>query len=138
MTAKDKAADFAAASFRQGSVLGSMTALLDSGSMDQLVARQQMIDQVSTTQLGVIGALETARAAKANLDSQARQASDDARAAAETAAQAKKAADAAHAAAEQAFADGQQQLASLQKQLDRPAGDLSDRAQHGGRSQGPA
>ena len=117
LTAKDAAAQFAAASFRQGSVLGSMTALLDAASMDQLIERQQMIDQVSSTQLGVISTLESARNAKTNLDSQAQQAANDATAAAAKAVQAKKTADAAHVAAEQAFADGQQQLAALQQQL---------------------
>ncbi len=117
VTAKQKAAKFAAASFRQGSVLGSMTALLDADSLDQLVARQQMIDQVSDTQLGVINNLESARSTKANLDSKAREALDAATAAEQKAQQAKKAADEAKAAAEKSFQEGQQQLASLQTKL---------------------
>ncbi len=116
-TAKQDAAEFAAASYRQGSVLGSMTALLDSSSMGQLLARQQMIDQISGSQLGVIVTLESARTSKANLDSKAKAALDAAKSAKVKAVQAKKAADAAQADAERSFALGQQQLAALDKQL---------------------
>jgi cell wall-associated NlpC family hydrolase len=123
VTAKKSAAQFAAASFRQGSVLGSMSALLDSSSMDQLLARQQMIDQVSTTQLGVIATLESARTSKANMDSKAKAALDAAQAAKDRAVQAKKAADAAQAEAEKSFAQGQEQLAALQKQLTQQQAD---------------
>jgi cell wall-associated NlpC family hydrolase len=123
VTAKQDAAQFAAASFRQGSVLGSMSALLDSSSMDQLLARQQMIDQVSNTQLGVIATLESARTSKANMDSKAKAALQAAQAAKDKAVQAKKAADAAQADAERSFAQGQQQLAALQKQLTQQQAD---------------
>jgi len=117
VTAKQQAAQFAAASFRQGSVLGSMTALLDASSMDQLLARQQMIDQVSDTQLGVLSTLESARTSKANLDSKAKAALDAAKVAQTKAEEAKKKADAAQAAAAKSFQDGQQQLAALEQKL---------------------
>jgi len=122
-TAKREAARFAAASFRQGSVLGSMSALLDSASMGQLMARQQMIDQVSETQLGVIATLESARASKANMDSKAAAALQAAQAAKGKAVQAKKTADVARADAEKSFTQGQQQLAALQGQLARQQAD---------------
>jgi hypothetical protein len=123
VTAKQDAAKFAAASFRQGSVLGSMTALLDASSMDQLLARQQMIDQVSDTQLGVLSALESARTSKANLDSKAKAALDAAKVAQDKAQQAKVKADAAQAAAARTFQDGQQQLAALEKKLTQQQAD---------------
>ncbi len=116
-TATSDAAAFAAASFRQGSVLGSMSALLDSSSLTDLLQREQMLDQVSSTQLGVIANLQAARNNKANLDSAARAALDKATAAKEKAIAAKQAADDAKAAADKAFADGQQQLAQLSQQL---------------------
>ncbi len=118
VSAKTAAADFAAASFRQGFVLGSATALLDADSLDQLLARKQMIEQVSGSQLGVLAVLQAARTNKANLDSKAKAALQAARTAQDKAQQAKQAADAAKVAAEQSFRDGQQQLAALQKQLD--------------------
>jgi cell wall-associated NlpC family hydrolase len=100
-----------------------MSALLDSTSMDPLLARQHMIDQVSNTQLGVIATLESARTSKANMDSKAKAALLAAQAAKDKAVQAKKAADAAQADAEKSFAQGQQQLAALQKQLTQQQAD---------------
>lgn len=118
VAAEDHAAEFAAASFRQGTQVGSMVALLDSGSMDELLARQQMIQQVSGNQATVLNELNTARTTKANLDSAAKAAADDAEAAAAAAATAKSTADDAWDQAQQAFADGQQQIEALQAQLD--------------------
>ncbi len=115
--AREDAAEFAAASFRQGHVIGSMTALVNVDSMDQLVARQQMIDQVSGSQRGVIATLHTALATKANLDSKAKAALEDAKAAQAKAEDAKKTADAAKVAAAKSFKQGQQQLEALEKQL---------------------
>jgi cell wall-associated NlpC family hydrolase len=78
---------------------------------------------VSTTQLGVIATLESARTSKANMDSKAKAALDAAQAAKDRAVQAKKAADAAQAEAEKSFAQGQEQLAALQKQLTQQQAD---------------
>jgi len=116
--AENHAADFAAASFRQGSVMGSMTLLLDSDSMGDLLARQQMIEQVSANQATVLAQLNEARTAKANLDSAAKAAAVKADQAAADAVAAKADADQAWQAAADAFDNGQQQLASLQAQLD--------------------
>lgn len=117
--AQQHAADFAAASFRQGAVMGSMTMLLDSDSMDELLARQQMIEQVSASQATVLGQLTEARTAKANLDSAAKAASRKADQAADDAVTAKAAADKAWQDAADAFDTGQQQLAALQAQLEQ-------------------
>jgi cell wall-associated NlpC family hydrolase len=115
--ARQKAAEFAAASFRQGSVLGSMTALIGSDSPGDLLDRDELLEQVSASQLDVIQRLQDARNAKANKDSDARVALNEAVAAQNAADQAKKDADAAEATATQAFADGKTKLADLQTQL---------------------
>lgn len=115
--AQQRAADFAAASFRQGTVMGGVAALLDANSMDELLARQQMIDQVSANQAGILNSLTEAQTAKANLDSAAKAAEAKATQAAADTVKAKAAADAALDAASNAFDSGQQQLAGLQAQL---------------------
>jgi len=115
--ARDKAAEFAAASFRQGSVLGSMTAFAGSSGPSDLLERDELLRQISSSQLDVIAHLQEARNAKANKDSDARVALNRAIAAQDAADQAKKDADTADRTATQAFADGKTQLASLQTQL---------------------
>ncbi len=113
-----KADNFAAASFRQGSTLGSMSALIDAGSTDELMQRQQLLASISGSQLDVIGGLQRARVAKSNLDAAARDALALAQSKQAAADQAKVDADAAQAAATTAFQVGQAQLATLQGQLD--------------------
>ena len=95
--ARDKAAEFAAASFRQGSVLGSMTAFAGSASPTDLLERDELLRQISSSQLDVIQHLQQARNAKANKDSDARVALNQAVAAQDAADQAKKDADTAEA-----------------------------------------
>ena len=121
--AKDKAAAFAAASFRQGSVLGSMTALMDSGSATELLQRRELLDQVSATQLNAISHLESSRNHKANLDSAARAALDAANAARARADQAKADADTAQQQAADSLAAGQDQLSALEGQLTQQQND---------------
>ncbi len=115
--AKAKAAAFAAASFRQGSVLGSMTALMDSGSATELLQRRELLDQVSGSQLNAIANLESSRNHKANLDSAARAALDTANAAKARADQAKTDADTAQQQAADSLAAGRDQLTALEGQL---------------------
>lgn len=116
--AQQQAAEFAAASFRQGSVIGSgMTALIDSESLDDLLARREMIVQVSGNQTSVLDALQTARTIKGNRDSEAKAAVQRADAARAAAVAAQAAAEQAEADATQAFAQGQDQLNALQQQL---------------------
>jgi cell wall-associated NlpC family hydrolase len=121
--AKEKAAAFAAASFRQGSVLGSMTALMDSGSATELLQRRELLDQVSGTQLNAISNLESSRNHKANLDSAARAALDAANAAQARADQAKQDADSAQQQAADSLAAGQDQLSALEGQLTQQQND---------------
>ncbi len=115
--AKAKADNFAAASFRQGSTLGSMSALMDATSADQLMQREQLLNAISGSQLDVLGVLHKAQVNKANLDAAARDAlqlAQQKQAAADTA---KKVADQATIDAQNALTVGQVQLNTLQNQL---------------------
>ncbi|WP_157970500.1 NlpC/P60 family protein [Nakamurella deserti] len=116
-TAQDKADSFAAASFRQGSTLGSMTALWDAGSADELLQRNQLLESISGSQLDVIGNLQRAQVTKSNLDAAAREALQKAKDAAAAADAAKQAADRAAADAADALQVGQAQLVTLQNDL---------------------
>src|SRR6478672_2222993 len=118
--AKAKAAAFAAASFRQGSVLGSLSAYWDSGSAGDVLQRQELLGQMSGSQLNAMSNLEATRTHKANLDSAARAALDAANAAQAKADQAKTAA--VQAQHDQQQADYQAALsnvATLQNQRDQ-------------------
>lgn len=121
--AKAKAAAFAAASFRQGSVLGSLSAYWDAGSAGDVLQRQELLGQMSGSQLNAMSNLEATRTHKANLDSAARAASDAANAARAKADQAKVAADQARQEAGDALQSGEDQLAALQAQHDRQQND---------------
>jgi len=121
--AKAKAAAFAAASFRQGSVLGSLSAYWDSGSAGDVLQRQELLGQMSGSQLNAMSNLEATRTHKANLDSAARAALDAANAAQAKADQAKTAAVQAQQEAADALQSGQDQLASLQAQHDQQQAD---------------
>ncbi len=117
LAAQQKADDFAAASFRQGSQLGSVSALFDAGSASEMLQRQQLLDAISGSQLDVMGSLQRAQVNKANLDAAARDALQkaiDKQAAADAA---KQTADRAALDARNAFQVGQAQLATLQQQL---------------------
>ena len=121
--AKAKAAAFAAASFRQGSVLGSVSAFMGAGSAAELLQRQELLGQMSGSQLNVIGNLESTRTHKANLDSAARASLDAANAAQQRADDAKVAADAAQQQAQESLRNGQDQLAALQAQHEQQQAD---------------
>jgi cell wall-associated NlpC family hydrolase len=121
--AKTKAADFAAASFRQGSVLGSMSAFMGAGSATELLQRQELLGQMSGSQLNVIANLESTRTHKANLDSAAKAALDAANASQARADEAKTAADTARQQAAESLQSGQDQLATLEAQHDQQQAD---------------
>ncbi|WP_395725816.1 excalibur calcium-binding domain-containing protein [Nakamurella sp.] len=121
--AKEKAAAFAAASFRQGSVLGSLSAYWDAGSAGEILQRQELLGQMSGSQLNAMSNLEATRTHKANLDSAARAASDAANAARARADEARVAADQARQDAADALQSGQDQLASLQARHDQQQND---------------
>jgi cell wall-associated NlpC family hydrolase len=121
--AKAKAAAFAAASFRQGSVLGSVSAFMGAGSATELLQRQELLGQMSGSQLNVIANLQSTRTHKANLDSAAKASLDAANAAQARADAAKVAADAAQQQAQESLANGQDQLTALQAQHDQQQAD---------------
>lgn len=115
--AEQQAADFAAASFRNGSTLGSMTALLGAQSPADLLQRNAMLQQVADSQLDAIAHLQQSRNAKANKDAAARAALDKAKLARKQATDAAAFAEKAKDTAAIALRGGQQQLDSLQTQL---------------------
>lgn len=90
--------EFLAASYRQGSILGSLTAFVGAHSPQDVLDRAEMLDIIGKTQLDRLRGLQLARIEKANKDAAARRAlrdagtkravADAARVAAETAEQA--------------------------------------------------
>lgn len=94
--------DFAAASYRQGTMLGSMSAYIGSKNPDDLLQRAQLLEAVGSSNLDAMDTMEVARTEKANKDSAARQALDVANQKQAAAVAAKDAADTASAAAQQA------------------------------------
>ena len=119
------AAAFAAASFRQGSVLGSMSALLDAGSPTDLLGRRELLDQMSGSVLNAVDRLHAERVRQANLTSEAGAARDNAAVTQTRAEQAKAAADQAAAEADQALRAGQAELVVLQGRLDQQQADYA-------------
>ena len=123
--AEGDAAAFAAASFRQGSVLGSMTALLDAGSPTELLGRRELLDQMSGSVLNAVDRLHAQRIRQANLTSEAGAARDNATITQTRAEQAKAAADQAAVDADQALGAGQAELTVLQGRLDQQQSDYA-------------
>lgn len=131
--------NFVAGSFEQGSELGSASAYLSASSADQLLQREQLLTDISGSQLNVLNQLEVARAAKANADSLARAAlllAKQKQAAAVTAKQTADAAKAAAIAAQRAEAAQTNQLQATQTSLEQQlsaaqaqAGDLKAQRQ---------
>jgi cell wall-associated NlpC family hydrolase len=93
---------FAAASFRQGSMVGSVAAYVDAKGPRDLLARSQLLNAIGGSQLHAIEALRNAQVEKANKDSAARAALAAARTAQTLAEEAKRFADRAQAEAEAA------------------------------------
>lgn len=105
--------EFAAASFEQGSTVGSISAYLTSDSPKDLLARAQILDSIGGSRLNALDRLQQAQTDKSNKDAAARKALDVAQQKQEAARQAKSGADAAQADAVQA----QQSQASQNQQL---------------------
>nr|WP_239155037.1 NlpC/P60 family protein [Amycolatopsis sp. FDAARGOS 1241] len=105
---------FAAASFEQGSTVGSVAAYLTADSPKDLLARAQMLDAIGGSRLNALDRLEQAQTAKSNKDAAARKAVEVAQQKQDAARQAKSGADAAQAAAVQA----QQSQATQNQQLE--------------------
>ncbi|HET6703813.1 NlpC/P60 family protein [Amycolatopsis sp.] len=97
---------FAAASFQQGSTVGSLSAYLSADSPKDMLARAQLLDAVGGDRLNALDRLEQAQTEKSNKDAAARKAAEIAQQKQDTARRAKNNADAAQTAAEQAQ-DGQ-------------------------------
>ncbi len=64
--------EFAAASFRQGSTIGSISAFLGSSSPKDLLARAELLDAVGGAQLHAVENMQRARVDVANKDSRSR------------------------------------------------------------------
>jgi cell wall-associated NlpC family hydrolase len=91
--------EFAAASFRQGSTVGSLSAFLGSTSPKDLLARAELLDAVGGAQLHAVDNMRRVRVDAANKESQTRAALAAAQAAQQVAAEAKSAFDTAYRAA---------------------------------------
>ncbi|MGW3992811.1 NlpC/P60 family protein [Amycolatopsis sp. NPDC004772] len=106
---------FAAASFQQGSTVGSLSAYLSADSPKDMLARAQLLDAVGGNRLNALDRLQQAQTEKANKDAAARKAAEIAQQKQDAARRAKSSADAAQTTAEQAQ-DGQAaQNAQLEK-----------------------
>lgn len=110
--------DFAAASYQQGSTVGSFSAYLGSDSPEDVLARAQMLAAVGDNQLGVMDAVQRARTQQANAASVATSAQRSAEAAEGGAQSAKVAADNAQVQAQSAQATQAEQTVQLQGQRD--------------------
>ncbi|MQA16709.1 MAG: hydrolase [Pseudonocardiaceae bacterium] len=114
--------EFAAGSYRQHSTIGSVTAFLGSDSPEDLLARAELLESISGSQLDALEDMQRARTVKANKDSTARAALADARAKQQLAEQAKVAADEAYQSAidaENAQAGRAAQLQDRKADLER-------------------
>ncbi|MCW0212636.1 MAG: NlpC/P60 family protein [Pseudonocardia sp.] len=117
--------DVVANTYQQGIDLGPIGLLTSASGPEDLIDRAQMTDAVAAQQATALDALQRARVDKANADSTARQAQDEAEQRQAAAADAKAAADRALAAAESASDAQAQRLAQVtaeqadvQRQLD--------------------
>ncbi|MFD2474713.1 NlpC/P60 family protein [Amycolatopsis silviterrae] len=97
--ARADAKKFAAASFEQGSTIGSVSAYLTSDSPKDLLARAQLLNAIGGSRLNAMDRLQQAQTEKANKDSAARKALELAEQKQNAATRAKGTADAAQSAA---------------------------------------
>lgn len=111
---------FAAASFQQGSTVGSLSAYLSADSPKDMLARAQLLDAVGGDRLNALDRLQQAQTEKANKDAAARKASEIAQQKQDAARRAKNSADYAQTAAERAQ-DGQ---AAQNTQLEKNKSDV--------------
>lgn len=98
-TAREDLKKFAAASFEQGSTVGSISAYLTSDSPKDLLARAQLLDSIGGSRLNALDRLQQAQTEKSNKDAAARKALEIARQKQNAATRAKSGADAAQTAA---------------------------------------
>nr|MDQ3578264.1 NlpC/P60 family protein [Actinomycetota bacterium] len=100
--ARDALDGFAAGSYKQGSTVGSMSAYIGARSPADLLARAQLLNAVSGSELDAMESMERARTTQANKDSLARASLAEATRRQGEAEEAKRTADSATATAEQA------------------------------------
>jgi len=103
---------FISSSYQQGSTMGSISAYMGATSPKDLLARAQLLEAVSGSQLNALEMMQQAQTDKSNKDAAARQALQLAQQAQQTAEQAKVTADNAQAAA---IAAQQSQAAQTQQ-----------------------
>ncbi|MGH3495155.1 MAG: coiled-coil domain-containing protein, partial [Sciscionella sp.] len=108
---------FASLSYEQGSTVGSVTAFVGSNSPKDVLQRSELLNAVGAAKLTALQGLQRARTAKANLDSAARSALEQANRKAAEAQQAKQAADQAKQAAVHASQAQQAQAKTIQTQM---------------------
>ncbi|MEU0790222.1 NlpC/P60 family protein [Amycolatopsis sp. NPDC005961] len=111
---------FAAASFQQGSTVGSLSAYLSADSPKDMLARAQLLDAVGGDRLNALDRLQQAQTEKSNKDSAARKAAEIAQQKQDAARQAKHSADSAQSAAVTA----QDNQASQNTQLEKNKSDV--------------
>ncbi|MEU4524428.1 NlpC/P60 family protein [Amycolatopsis sp. NPDC024027] len=111
---------FAAASFQQGSTVGSLSAYLSADSPKDMLARAQLLDAVGGDRLNALDRLQQAQTEKSNKDAAARKAAEIAQQKQDAARRAKTSADAAQTTAERAQ-DGQ---AAQNSQLEKNKTDV--------------
>jgi cell wall-associated NlpC family hydrolase len=105
---------FAAASFQQGSTVGSLSAYLSADSPKDMLARAQLLDAVGGDRLNALDRLQQAQTDKSNKDSAARKAAEIAQQKQDAARQAKDGADAAQTSAMRAQDSQESQNSALQ------------------------
>jgi cell wall-associated NlpC family hydrolase len=117
--------EFAAASYLQGSTIGSISAYFGAKSPEDLLARAQLLEAVSGSSLNAMDQIERSRTDKANKDSAARAAADIANQKQDAADLAKREADSAQAVAVRAQQDQAGQAATLKDGKTAVEGELA-------------
>lgn len=117
--------EFAAASYQQGSTVGSLSAYLGASSPEDLLARNQLLAAVGDANLNALDDVEWARSEKANKDAAARAALEVANQKQAAADQAKRDADSAHQVAAQAQQGQAAQAAAIEGDKARVESELS-------------
>nr|BFE53099.1 NlpC/P60 family protein [Saccharothrix mutabilis subsp. capreolus] len=124
-TARRDLDEFAAASYQQGSTVGSLSAYLGASSPEDLLARNQLLAAVGDANLNALDDVEWARSEKANKDAAARAALEVADRKQEAADQARRDADSAHQAAAQAQQGQAARAAAIEGDKARVESELS-------------
>ncbi|WP_433273069.1 NlpC/P60 family protein [Actinosynnema sp. CS-041913] len=123
--ARQELDEFAAASFQQGSTIGSLSAYFGAASPEDVLAREQLLAAVGDAGLNALDDVERARSEKSNKDSAARAALDLANQRQAAADQARKDADAAQQEAVRAQQDQAGQAAAIEGDKARVEGELT-------------